>query len=819
MLDHVRAWYYVLTHHQAFLHRTFLPCHSYLLRCCCGQQPGATLAANGGLAVLGNLVMQLHAILALMVNGLEHSTPMGDAQACSAGTAFVRAFLLTQPLHVCARVLALHSNVITSASHSAHVNTSREYGTLAWRAAARSLIMIAHLAKCTARMEGAAAGAGDPDTASCCVDAFVESLILEHMCALRLTLADHVSQLLRPGEASNPAACRTGGSAAAGGHGGAEDAPAAERDSPSAQRPEAAPGGVSSATPNTSAKMQEALRSIEGNSSYIQATLDQLEAVDINMCATLAAVTQGRAKDDWHFSDSGAHFPGHTLGQQHPLWPCLQHPAVQCYLAWRLMAPGMAPGTAGQPPVQPTGSGVGGSARGDDLPMGEQQHEQQQKQEQEQPPHYQQPGASCSSAAASLHAAGACWEAVLRCGLPLGRAVVAGPGGGGEEQAAEQGQGQGQAAEQGAAGNGGEGHATCDDSGAATEVVLLCRPGWVFRVVLRALGRCQELWGHGGSGGNTEGEVDGDLALAAADAAAGALLQSVLCMRPAAAARRVPCVWRAVLHGAAGLQPSSSSCIRVGVNGWWIGQLLCSLTHIVAPIAAPADVARASPVAPQGPAPGPGPSTSQPHICPPPLPYVLSCGLEADLLPTLERCVRDSVRQLSMVPYARLCTMVDLALRRPGCWPGMVAHGDPQQVAALIVSLRKAAQVLMEPGAVEGEAWSTWGSATWTALRTQLLALLEQLTPQLLMLTHSGVASTGGAAGGMGDACGMGDASGSPGEGGGGKMGGGQPQADGGHGSGRSGVAHSGVVDRLCGLRLNRSLRGGAVDLAGRTTR
>ncbi len=94
---HVQAWRYVLTHHQAFLHRTILPCHSYLLRCFAPGPVGVQLAANGGSAVVGNLIMQLHVIIALIIKVLERSTLVDDAQACSAGTAFVRAFLPAPP--------------------------------------------------------------------------------------------------------------------------------------------------------------------------------------------------------------------------------------------------------------------------------------------------------------------------------------------------------------------------------------------------------------------------------------------------------------------------------------------------------------------------------------------------------------------------------------------------------------------------------------------------------------------------------------------------------------------------------------------------
>lgn len=40
------------------------------------------------------------------------------------------------------------------------------------------------------------------------------------------------------------------------------------------------------------------------------------------------------------FTSRGAVLHEPTLWQGHALWPCLQHPAVQCFLLWQLLAPG-----------------------------------------------------------------------------------------------------------------------------------------------------------------------------------------------------------------------------------------------------------------------------------------------------------------------------------------------------------------------------------------------------------------------------------------------------------------------------------------------
>ncbi len=62
--------------------------------------------------------------------------------------------------------------------------------------------------------------------------------------------------------------------------------------------------------------------------------------------------------------------------------------------------------------------------------------------------------------------------------------------------------------------------------------------------------------------------------------------------------------------------------------------------------------------------------------------YTLSCALAAGLVPALEADMRRVLRAVRYLNDMRpLLRMVDLALRRPGCWPAMLAHGDMRQVS------------------------------------------------------------------------------------------------------------------------------------------
>lgn len=62
--------------------------------------------------------------------------------------------------------------------------------------------------------------------------------------------------------------------------------------------------------------------------------------------------------------------------------------------------------------------------------------------------------------------------------------------------------------------------------------------------------------------------------------------------------------------------------------------------------------------------------------------FTLSCALAAGLMPALEADVRRVLRSVRNMNELRpLLRMVELALRRPGCWPAMLAHGDLRQVS------------------------------------------------------------------------------------------------------------------------------------------
>lgn len=115
-----------------------------------------------------------------------------------------------------------------------------------------------------------------------------------------------------------------------------------------------------------------------------------------------------------------------------------------------------------------------------------------------------------------------------------------------------------------------------------------------------------------------------------------------------------------------------------------------------------------------------------------PVPYVLSCGLEEGLIPALESSVRSCMQQVADgATYARLVDMLDLiTLRRPGCWPAVLAYGDdPRQAAALIITLGKAPRRLVDPSELPPGSLELVTLAA-TVLNVQLLALLEQFMPR-----------------------------------------------------------------------------------------
>lgn len=59
--------------------------------------------------------------------------------------------------------------------------------------------------------------------------------------------------------------------------------------------------------------------------------------------------------------------------------------------------------------------------------------------------------------------------------------------------------------------------------------------------------------------------------------------------------------------------------------------------------------------------------------------YVVTCALEVGLLPTLE----ERLRMHALDDVQQVVTVLDLGLRRHGCWPALLAHGDPRQVGQI----------------------------------------------------------------------------------------------------------------------------------------
>ncbi len=102
----------------------------------------------------------------------------------------------------------------------------------------------------------------------------------------------------------------------------------------------------------------------------------------------------------------------------------------------------------------------------------------------------------------------------------------------------------------------------------------------------------------------------------------------------------------------------------------------CQPTDTTAPLSNPNSHAGAGP--------SPALTTPKPTSIPAPPPgpsYTLSCALAASLLPCLECELRHMMMYApdaaELAPQARA---IDTALRRHGCWPAMLAHGDPRQV-------------------------------------------------------------------------------------------------------------------------------------------
>ncbi len=517
--------------------------------------------------------------------------------------------------------------------------------------------------------------AADRDVGKSCCSAFAESHTLEQLCALRLQIAGRLPQVQLAAQATA---------------GATRDPPAA-----SGQGGKAAHGGTKLAS--------------SGKSS-----LD---------CLSICGRTDGRLLDiiettvrdhgtACHFSLRGIVLHERTLSQSHELWPCLQHPAVQCFLLWQLVAPG-------QPPGSPVCSG-------------------------HYPPEGQDEGRSWHShtnAMSALCTAATCWEAALRCELPLCPAGAAVPVTGGQEPA-------------------GQGNWRAGVGGGVSAGGLPCIATQVYGMVMRGLMRCQRQRAQDDINRALDGNVD-----LTGRAAVGALTEALLHMPPAAASRRLRGVWRAVLPRVPGLAAGEDRA-----HSDQAGQLLCFLTHITPPAqrgnGAPAATAAEQDGYHQRCPPASSGLTrdSPPQVAYPAavlsMPYVLSCGLEEGLIPALEGSVRSCLQQaMDSVTYLRLAYLLDLALRRPGCWPAMLAYGDPQRAAALVITLGKATQRLVDPSALPPGS-PDWVTLAGTVLNMQLLALLEQLTPQVTQVplpaaTQPGLAggSTEAAVGATDAAC------------------------------------------------------------------
>lgn len=77
-------------------------------------------------------------------------------------------------------------------------------------------------------------------------------------------------------------------------------------------------------------------------------------------------------------------------------------------------------------------------------------------------------------------------------------------------------------------------------------------------------------------------------------------------------------------------------------------------------------------------------------------PLAVSCALAAGLLPALEArlrrvCAAEDGDEGSLEEFQSAARLVDLTLRRPGCWPALLAHGDPRQVGNLAFAIARKA--------------------------------------------------------------------------------------------------------------------------------
>ncbi|KAG2452374.1 hypothetical protein HYH02_002620 [Chlamydomonas schloesseri] len=217
-----------------------------------------------------------------------------------------------------------------------------------------------------------------------------------------------------------------------------------------------------------------------------------------------------------------------------------------------------------------------------------------------------------------------------------------------------------------------------------------------------------------------------------------ALTRCVAALPPAAAAPRLVAVWRLLVRAGwleHSFRVSGYRRDSLAAYGNW---LLRRLQHIPRPSTTAAEAGPRQPEQ-QRPQPGP-PRRPQPQPPQGPPPYTLRCALDAGWVPLLEAALRGHARSeddtvLGFFPAERLCRLADAALRRPGIFPALLAHGDAVQVSALIVTMGKAMTKLTrvapeyksyEEGTEVTKPYHGDPRSVW---RLQLLALLEQLLP------------------------------------------------------------------------------------------
>ncbi len=220
-----------------------------------------------------------------------------------------------------------------------------------------------------------------------------------------------------------------------------------------------------------------------------------------------------------------------------------------------------------------------------------------------------------------------------------------------------------------------------------------------------------------------------------------------------------------------------------------------TLSHCIATVATEASPGASTPSRPRaavspgdtrpGAGVGVGAALSSPSHAPPPVVY---CALAAGLLPSIEEVLRTEMDDPAQACYEGTMR-IDLVLRRPGCWPALLAHGDPRQAAALVVSLAKVARAAAGMAPDEGTA------SACPVLRLQLLGLLEQLLVVQLQAGQGREPAAAMPGSGAGLRGGMGITPGPSGSGSGGQQ---------------EKEAQPDLFKQLLGLPLNRGLDGAA---------